>query len=618
MPDFKVRFQPQGRTVRLPAGQNLLAAARKLGLHLNAPCGGMGVCGNCRVLLIEGQSRPTPAELQHLRPEEIDKGMRLACQITVAGDLTVFVPQETRLQDQKILSSGTGKSVPLDPAVRKEYVELCPATIDDQRSDLDRLLAALPVMRDASHVPLPLLRSLPGTLRRSDHKVTAVTSRERLLAVEEGRTTQSLFGAAFDLGTTTVVGMLVDLNSGQELAVASRTNPQIAYGDDVVSRIRFTDENPDGLTILQSQVVNCLNEIILDLCDQLDIAPHNIYELTAVGNTTMMHLLLGVPPASIAQAPYVGAFRTGARLHAHELGLTINPHGRLYVLPGIAGFVGADTVGVILAGNMNHDHKVRLAVDIGTNGEIVLGSGERLLCCSTAAGPAFEGARIKFGMRAATGAIETVDLDSDVRLRLIAGERVIGICGTGLIDAVAELLRVGIIDPTGRILRADQVSGLPEPLARRIHTLDGASDFVLAHADATLHGEPIYLTQRDVREVQLAKAAIAAGISILKSELGVTDEKIDEVLLAGAFGNYIRKDRAVAIGLLPAPLLDRVRFVGNAAGVGARLTLVNQGCRDEAEEISLNTRYVELAGRADFQTTFTDALLFPEQTGERG
>jgi uncharacterized 2Fe-2S/4Fe-4S cluster protein (DUF4445 family) len=325
----------------------------------------------------------------------------------------------------------------------------------------------------------------------------------------------------------------------------------------------------------------------------------------------MMHLLLAVDPFAIAQAPYVAAYRRGLSVPAADLGLKISRSGLLTVLPNVAGFVGADTVAVALAAELHAAPDLTLAVDIGTNGEILLGNRDQLIACSTAAGPAFEGARIKFGMRAAAGAVEVVDIDSDVRLRLIAGDKVVGICGTGLIDAVAELLRVGVIDPSGRILDASLLPSLPQPLARRIRPGDHGNDFVLAWPAESQNGEPVYLTQRDVREVQLAKGAIFAGVRLMMKELDVPADHILHVLLAGAFGNFIRPERALRIGLLPDLPLDRIRFIGNAASSGAKLALVNRACRAESDLLSRAIRYVELAGRPDFQSAFSDALLFP-------
>ncbi|KPL04786.1 MAG: hypothetical protein AMK75_00585 [Planctomycetes bacterium SM23_65] len=611
MKSYRVLFQPDGRTVDAAEGVTLLEAARRAGIHLNSPCGGNGVCGNCKVQITDGLASATDVEREHLRENELEQGWRLACQVHVTDDITCLIPDETRLSDQKILEAGTERAVEPDPIVTKQHLKLAAPALPDQKADADRVREAMQVLPGKFRIPLHVLKGLPKLLRDQDFDVTAVASDGELIGITPGDTTSNCFGVAADVGTTTVVGTLLNLNTGQELAVASRTNPQVAYGDDVVSRIDYAGTEKEGLGVLHAKVVGCLNEIVHELASRAHVHASEIYELVAVGNTTMMHLLLGVNPFAIAQAPYVSAYRQGRSVASAEMGLKIARCGRLTVLPNVAGFVGADTVAVVLATEMHTSNELKLAVDIGTNGEIVMGTAEQLIACSTAAGPAFEGARIKFGMRAATGAIESVDISDDVHLELIEGDKVIGMCGTGLIDVVAELLRVGIIDETGRILAATNVPSLSEALRKRIQSGNGGNDFVLARADETQNGEPVYLTQRDVREVQLAKGAIFAGVQLMKKELDVTDDDIAEVLLAGAFGNYIRPERALRIGLLPDIALERIRFVGNAASTGAKLSLINRACRSQSEEISEHIRYVELAGRPDFQTAFSDAMLFP-------
>jgi uncharacterized 2Fe-2S/4Fe-4S cluster protein (DUF4445 family) len=621
-------FQPDGRTVDASAGETLLEAARKAGLDLNAPCGGVGVCGNCKVQVTAGDAPVTEGEQDHFTEDELSAGMRLACQFVVVSNVTCVVPESTRLAAQKILDAGVERSVELDPVVTKQHVVTSAPELPDQRSDADRLAAAMKPPRESLRIPLHTLRGLPTLLRHANFDVTVVAMDGEVVCVEPGDTTSQCFGVAFDVGTTTVVGTLVDLRAGKDLAVAGRTNPQIAYGDDVVSRIAYASSEKDGLAVLHAKIIGCINDIIHELTSRARVHAGDIYEVVAAGNTTMMHLLLGVDAHAIAQAPYVAGWREGISVSAGDLGLKICRCGRLTVLPNVAGFVGADTVAVVLATGMHQSDDMQLAIDIGTNGEIVLGTKDNLVACSTAAGPAFEGARIKFGMRAAAGAIERVDIDDDVRLKLIGGKgdcppdaakgtvplsvKVVGLCGTGIIDAIAELLRVGVIDETGRMIEPSDLSSvLSEAVRRRVRVTDGACDFVLAWPDETRSGEPVFLTQRDVREVQLAKAAIFAGMEIMKKRLGVTNEDIHAVYLAGAFGNYIRPERALRIGLLPAVSMDRIRFVGNAASTGAKMALVNRACRAEAEDISRRVHYLELAGRDDFQMEFADAMFFP-------
>jgi uncharacterized 2Fe-2S/4Fe-4S cluster protein (DUF4445 family) len=453
-------------------------------------------------------------------------------------------------------------------------------------------------------------RELPERLRELEFNAAAVVIGRDVVWLDKPSTAEACYGVALDIGTTTLVGYLVDLVTGRQVAVAGRANPQAAYGDDVIARIEFCGREKDGARTLQGMVVGAINEIVAEACRKAGIKPSAVYEATVVGNTTMNHLLLKLPTGPIARAPFVAASASAHETSAKDLGLKIHPRGRVYTAPLIAGFVGADTVGVILATGMHESDRLRLAIDIGTNGEIVLGTRERLLACSTAAGPAFEGARIRYGMRAATGAIDRVDLEGDrLVLHTIDDAPAVGLCGTGLIDAVAALVAAGVINSTG-LMQAAGGSVRPA-LARRITGAGGDTGFVLAAKGETQSGHPILLTQRDVREVQLAKGAIAAGIQTLLAEFGASAEDVEEVLLAGAFGNFIRPDRARAIGLIPPVPLERVKFVGNAAGAGARMLLVNRDLRRVADDVARGVEHVELSRRPDFQARFAEAMFFP-------
>jgi uncharacterized 2Fe-2S/4Fe-4S cluster protein (DUF4445 family) len=606
-----VVLQPEGRRLRMRRGLTLLAGAQEAGVDLLATCGGVGTCGRCRVRVLTPGVAVTSADARFFDQEELALGWRLACQLHVDRHLLVTIPEGTRAFDQKILEAGLAVTVPLEPAVRRFRLQLAAPDLTDLTSDLERLDAGLRrAGADPVTIPHALLQSLPQTLRAEDFRASATVVDGRLVELAPGDVLVAPHGVAVDIGTTTIVGMLLDLETGEELAVASATNPQVAYGDDVVSRINHARTHPDGLRTLQRAVVGCLNDIIGRLCRRAHIRRRDVYEVVAVGNTTMAHLLLGVNPEFIAQAPYVGAWRSARTVEARELGLRLHPRGQLTILPNIAGFVGSDTVGVILATHLPESEQIELAIDIGTNGEIVLGSRKRLLCCSTAAGPAFEGARIRFGMRAAAGAIERVTVAEDVHCEVIGARSPLGLCGTGLIDAVAELLRVGVVDAGGRLRPPEELGDVPEPIRRRVRRHNDGLIFLLA---AREEGAPddVYLTQRDIREVQLAKGALLAGIRTLERELGITDSDISRVLLAGAFGNYIRRDRALRIGLLPPLPVERVEFVGNSAGTGAKMALLSRGARSTAERISRTVEYVELAASADFQDTFAEAMLFP-------
>jgi len=457
-----------------------------------------------------------------------------------------------------------------------------------------------------------VIRELPERLRALDFRPAVVAIGRDIVSLERPGTSDACYGMAFDIGTTTLVGYLMDLGTGKVVAVASRANPQAAYGDDVVARIEYCGRSEDGARRLHDLVVGALNEMVAEACRKAAVKPSVVYEATVVGNTTMNHLLLRLPVAPIARAPFVAAAASAHSVSARDLGLRIHPRGRVYTAPLVASFVGADTVGVILATGMHTSDRLRLAIDIGTNGEIVLGTRERLLACSTAAGPAFEGARIRYGMRAATGAIDHVDLeDGRLVLHTIDEAPAIGLCGTGLIDAVAALLEAGVVDPSGRMRARGDAGALAPSLARRIIGADGETGFVLADKDETHSGHPILLTQRDIREVQLAKGAMAAGVAVLLDEYGARAADIEEVLLAGAFGNFIRPERALAIGLIPPVPIEKVRFVGNAAGSGARMLLVNRDLRRVADDVARGVEHVELSRRPDFQARFAEAMFFP-------
>ncbi len=597
----EVTFLPDGKTVRVPRGTTVNAAASLAGVFVDAPCGDRGVCGKCRVQVKGETGRLTLPEARYLARKLLDDRWRLGCQATVEGPCTVIIPKSTL----QIAVEGLGEDVALQPNVRKAHVELPEASITAAHSAFTRLRSALAMPR--LRVGAPALRSLGASLGTSDG-VTATLVGDECVVVEAGDTSASCYGLAFDVGTTTVVGSLVDLRTGAELAVAASLNEQALYGADVISRIKLTMEDPDGLAKLHGRIVEVLNRLIDDLIRQTKVDRAHIYEATIVGNTCMHHLVLGVSPASLGQAPYAAVVQDAMVVPARDLDLGLSQHARVYMLPVIAGHVGADTVGVVLATGLHRADDVRLAVDIGTNGESVLGSRHGMVACSNAAGPAFEGTSIRFGMRATVGAIQGIRLDGDVHLSVVGRTAPVGICGSGLIDAVAELRLAGIVDENGRLAGPeDAPRGLPQALVDRLVTVDGERCFRLSPAD----GQPVYLTQRDIRELQLAKGAIFAGIQILKQQLGVKDDDIAEIGLAGAFGSYIRPDSAQVIGLIPKVPLERVRSVGNAARVGARLALISTTARAEAEQIARQVQHQELFARAEFLDEFMGAMLFP-------
>lgn len=595
--------------VAVEKGTNLLEAAARAGVAVEGNCGGKGTCGKCKVRLQKRLAEPTETEKKLLSPEELENGWVLACQRRAGEDLVVEVPEQSDAFRRKISLTEDERGFRAEPAINKLELQLEPPTVRDQTPDLERLLGRLPGER--IHVTHRLLTGLPKSLRSGRYAITAVLAEEKLIAVEPGHTAGRLFGVAFDIGTTTIMGSLHDLNSGKTLAVEAVTNPQNVYGADVISRIAYAAEGTGGLAKLQAKVVEALNRIIDSLAREAGVDPQEIFEATAVGNTAMSHLFLGIDPTYLAPAPFIPAYRRPVDLVAAEIGLAINPGGRIVVLPNISGYVGSDTVGVILATGLEQRRDCCAVIDIGTNGEIALIAGGRILTCSTAAGPAFEGAHIKQGMRAADGAIEAVRVtDGDVSLEVIGGTAPRGICGSGLIDAAAALLKAAVIEPSGRLVDPEtKGKQLPPTLRSRLRRGKGGFDFVLAKEG----DREVSLTQADLRELQLAKGAIYAGLQVLLQEAGLTDADLDEVLLAGAFGSYIRRESAQEIGLLPSLPPDKITPVGNAAGRGAQAALITKTERARAFALPDLVEHVELSTRTDFQEAFIEALSFKKR-----
>ncbi|OHB66235.1 MAG: hypothetical protein A2V70_04940 [Planctomycetes bacterium RBG_13_63_9] len=615
--EVRIEFQPSGQTVFTLQGTRLLEAAASAGIVVDQPCGGEGLCGKCRVKVLAGACPPTPAECQTLAPEEIEAGWRLACQTCLCQEATVLVP-ETSLLDarSKILTDLPDRSpVADDPPIHKRYVELPPPSRDDDAADLTRLKNAVGPLR----ADLEVLRVLPRRLRLASFRGTVVLADStemdcpRLIDFEPGNTEAETFAVAVDLGTTTLVAALLDLNTAGELAVVSRLNPQTRFGDDVLSRILHVRQTPGGLRQLQQTIATAVDEMIGELAHRQQIPRERIYDLTFSGNTTMQQLLSGIDPSSLGEVPFVPAVASGLVLPAAELGLHVHPHAHVYVLPVIGGFVGGDTVSGIMATALAEADGPSLLVDIGTNGEIVLLADGKLRAASTAAGPAFEGARISHGMRGSTGAIEKVTVDGRLRINVIGDVPPVGLCGSGLIDLAAELLRHRALTPQGHLNSPEQLPGdlLPD-LAGRVTEHDGKPAFLLAPETETATGKPIVLTQQDVRELQLATGAIRAGITILLRRAGVEPAELQTVLIGGGFGNFIRRSNAQRIGLLPSAVPHhRIRYQGNTSLAGARLTALSQKARSMAEQLARRTEHVDLSSDPYFHTAFADAMIFP-------
>jgi len=616
-PSIEVRFSSQGRSVRVPAGSGLVDAAVSAGITLDLPCGGEGLCGKCRLIVQGGVSRPNAAEENALTESEIERGFRLACQTPVTGPMTVEVPRTSLLPTfHQILNQAAGETrqtrdvVIEDPAVRKQYVELPPPGRDDAAADLERLRRRIgPV-----EIDLGLTRRIPRTLRDDQFRGTAVIADGRLLDFEAGNTEDRCFAVALDLGTTTLVAVLLDARSGEELAVSAQLNPQTKFGDDVLSRVQHASDTADGLDQLNAAVLETVDQMIGQVAASAGVERRDIYQVSVSGNTTMQQLLLGINPRYLGEVPFVPAVGRSVSVKAAELALDIHPHGRLHTLPVIGGFVGGDIVSGALATGLDEMPGPSLLVDIGTNGEILLSSNGNLWAAATAAGPAFEGARILHGMRGSTGAIERVAIDDDVRMEVIGGGRPVGLCGSGLIDLAAELLRLDIINPQGRMADADGLrQDLPDRVRRRVISHHDQNAFLLAGEEESATGAAIVLVQRDVRQLQLASGAIRAGIILLLQRAGLRPDDLAALLIAGGFGNYIRRTNAQRIGLIPDDVpRDRIRYQGNTSLAGARLVALSQHARRKAEELSRRTQHVDLSTDPGFYDAFADAMVFPD------
>lgn len=605
---FVIDFEPIGTRLICEEPILLRDAATRAGVPLKSVCGGKTTCGKCLVRVTGAALSPvTEAERLLLSEAEIAAGYRQACRTLACGDVSVYVPRSSLTEEQKLLVEGAEAQIEVDPVVRKFCVTVSSATLADQRGDFDRVTSALRNAHDltANHADLSTLVQLSTALRAGDWRVTVAVRDGELIAAEPGDTTQTAIGLAVDLGTTKIACYLVDLLTGRTLAARGVMNPQIGFGEDVITRIEAAGKDRSTHRHLREIVVIAINEAAADLCADVGTVPGEILEITVVGNTAMHHLVLELPVKQLGVIPFVPVIAQPLDVKCAALGLTAAAGAYAYFPPPIAGFVGSDHVAVLLASAFGQDDRTRLAIDLGTNTEIALQAGGRLRSCSTACGPAFEGAHIKFGMRAAPGAIERVKIDAasgEVRFSTIGGKPPVGICGSGILDAVAELLKVGWVNERGRLS--------PEAPAVRPGRDSVGSELMLARAE--LDGRrDIVLTQKDLSEIQLAKGAIRAGINILMEEMNVRPEAIDEVIVAGAFGTYLDPFNAVRLGLFPPVPLSRFRQVGNAAGVGAKQTLLSRRARDKAARLACEVKYLELTLHPHFAHRFAEGMRYP-------
>jgi uncharacterized 2Fe-2S/4Fe-4S cluster protein (DUF4445 family) len=603
----RLRFLPDGAEVRVPSGTPVFDAASWNGIAIDSTCGGHGTCKKCKVRVISGEVPVSAIDPRAFTGDELRDGWRLACRAPAREDLVIEVPPlQTR---PKAALVGVGRHVILRPSVQKRHLVLTEPTLEDQRPDLQRVLDAIDDLEPQAS--LELLRTLGSTLRAARFDVTAVICDEELIELEPGDTTGRRFAIAYDLGTTTVVATLLDLETGQPVAARSMLNRQQPYGADVITRISATMMDERALGALQDRAHETMAELTGEVCEDTGVAPHEIYEITVCGNVTMMQLALGIDPEPLSMAPFVVTTHTFPPARAADFGVAVHPRAPAYVFPSVGAYVGGDIVAGMLATGLSRDRRLRLFIDVGTNSEIALGSSERVLACAAPAGPAFEAAQIKCGMRAADGAIEGVRITGDeLTLEVIGDSEAVGMCGSGLVDAVAELVQAGLLDHSGRFIPDEEAAARMPGLAPRLTKIGQERVFVL-HWRGDAPESSVYLSQRDVRELQFAKASIATGWEILMRDLGVEASDIAQVLLAGSFGAYLTPLSAVRIGLVPRMALPRIVSAGNVAGEGAKIAALSLRERAEAEAILREVEYVELSGRTDFNDLFIDQLKFP-------
>jgi len=653
-----VILQPSGRRGQVEEGMSIRAAARELGVEIESICAENATCGKCMVLVEEGRFEKynIDSKREHLSPVGVeeraylarrpkllkDKGweigqVRLSCQCKVLGDVLINVPEESRGNKQIVRKSARERAIEIKPSVRKYYVSMTPPNLERPIADWERLAKGLEtsmglVRRGEENLPrwfdlnidYQCLRTLSSTLRAAKWNVTvSVWQDKEVIEVQAGYVEDS-YGAAVDIGSTTVALYLCNLRTGEILAAESEMNPQIVYGEDVMSRIQYAIENPDGLQKLHKAVITTLNKLLKQAATTAQITTEEILEMVLVGNSTMHHLLLNLHPKDLGLAPFVPAIHKAVDVKARELGLQINPSGNIHVLPTIASFVGADTSAMILAEEPHKQDENWLLIDVGTNAELVLGNRKRLVCTSTPTGPALEGAHVEYGMRAAPGAMERVHIDEttlEPKYKVIGVDgwntdhaefkgHVKGICGSAIIDSVAELFRAGIVDSRGKFKK--ELKSALSSRGNRIREGESGWEYVIAWAEETSIGRDIPITQQDVRQIQLAKAALFTAARTLLKRSGL--QSPDKIILAGGFGSFIDKEKAMLIGLIPDCALENVYAVGNAAGDGARIALLNVEKRKEIESVTRRIERFELPTDPEFQNQFMLATSFPHMS----
>ncbi|MFO7796101.1 MAG: ASKHA domain-containing protein [Promethearchaeati archaeon] len=629
--DIIIDFEPISRRVTLKSYEKtLFEILTEINIKIKSLCGGLGTCGKCIIRIQEGNeylNALTEAEKKFLTNDQIKNGSRLACQTKIDSkyvselihkptpQIRVYLPENLLIEDFSILTSGIGKGVDLNPTIEKILISVEKPNLEKPMADYERILKAifkknLNLSRSLK-IEYNLLKKIPNLLRNEKNEITVtIWDGTHIIDLEYGNKVSEKFGIAFDIGTTTIVGYLINLYNQKIYAVHSKLNPQTAYGEDVVTRITYIKDNEKGLDKLHLSITDALNSIIDETCQDANVLPNQIYEATIVGNSVMHHIALGLNPIHIGLSPYVPIIQQGINIEAKNIGLNISKNGNIYALPLIAGFVGADTMGVILSSELYKEKALTLAIDIGTNGEIIIGNKDVLITGSCAAGSALEGAHITHGMRAAGGAIESVNINPDtleVSYKTIKNKKAIGICGSGLIDIVAEMLKSKILTRSGNFNKEIKNN-------ERFIDYNDKKEFVIAFGDQTPLDTHISVSLQDIRQIQMAKAAFYSGTRLMLEHLNKTHNKtfeIEQIFLAGAFGNYIDKENARFIGMIPDIESENIFQIGNAAGLGAQYCLINKDYRKKAMDLLKKIEYIEIAVKERFQREYAEAMYFP-------
>ncbi len=613
---IRLNVLPADTWIKVRRDVMLIEALQTAGIDLENECGGMGTCGKCKVRIITALGPPDEQEKALLSKKELERGQRLACRIRVRKNLVVYTDEApSELEMVQILKDGQSPDVPLAPLLEKRSVTVMPPSIEHPESDFYRLRTALGEPYADMRITARCLGSLYSALRRSGFQGEALIHRNCLLSWEPPDSIRGRFGMVFDIGTTTLVGKLIDMSRGREVGAISRLNTQSRYGSNVINRVQYVREKKGGLKRMRELLIRDLNLITRRLLETNDLAPEDIFIAVAAGNTTMQHFLLGLDPSGIAEAPFTPVITEGVTFRTASLGLEFHPDAMLYVMPSRSGYIGGDLISFILAsGAAEENERMILGLDIGTNGEIFLGNRHRMLTCSAAAGPALEGARISRGMMARAGAIESVRVENNrLQYNVVGNIKAKGLCGSGLVDLVAVLLHFGVVDPEG-LLGPDGIREESDLFRSRVlpRKKTPVCDFLVAGPYQSFDKRPILLTQKDIRELQLAKAAVAGGIQVLMQHMGIGVADIDAIYLAGALGNYVNPYSAMRIGLIPTIAPEKVISLGNAASSGARLALLSRPHWEKAAAIAKQIEHIELSVQPEFEARFVEAMDFPD------